>query len=206
MGIDVKLLHRPNLGLVLIAAQTCTDTVGRYGGQSLLKKCLERGHESIFEHAVYTFQIKGITRALLQELARHRHISLSVKSTRYTLGKMTTEDIESICNNLHEITAEHRNKLGILHDMTREILEEIAHLKAAEKIPNDILKYFLPEAVTTDLILTVNARELRHIFMLRAAPSALKEFNKLCVAMRAAVPMEHAFLYKDCADWGRVKP
>ena len=173
-------------------------SVGDTGSVGLLHKCLEMEHESIFEHVVYTFQIKGITRALLQELARHRHISMSVKSTRYTLGKTTTEDIESVCNNLHEIAAEHKDKLEVLHDMVREMLEEITRLKTTEKIPNDILKYFLPEAVTTDLILTVNARELRHIFKLRSAPNALREFNRLCAAMREAIPIEHAFLFKDC--------
>jgi thymidylate synthase (FAD) len=42
-------------------------------------------HHSVLEHSVITFYIKGISRAVLQELARHRIASYSVKSTRYTL-------------------------------------------------------------------------------------------------------------------------
>ena len=41
-------------------------------------------HSSTLEHLVYTFDIEGVSRALLQELARHRMASLSVKSTRCT--------------------------------------------------------------------------------------------------------------------------
>jgi len=44
-------------------------------------------HASTLEHLVYTFYIQGISRACLQELARHRIASLSVKSTRYTTSR-----------------------------------------------------------------------------------------------------------------------
>jgi len=44
-------------------------------------------HASVLEHISFNFYIKGISRCCLQELARHRMASLSVKSTRYTLNK-----------------------------------------------------------------------------------------------------------------------
>ena len=44
-------------------------------------------HSSTLEHIVYRFSIDGISRACLQELARHRIASYSVKSSRYTLTK-----------------------------------------------------------------------------------------------------------------------
>lgn len=44
-------------------------------------------HGSIAEHCTVNFDIRGISRALLQEVARHRVQSLSVESTRYTLSK-----------------------------------------------------------------------------------------------------------------------
>ena len=50
-------------------------------------------HASTLEHLVYNFYIQGISRALLQELARHRIASLSVKSTRYTLKELKNEEI-----------------------------------------------------------------------------------------------------------------
>ena len=44
-------------------------------------------HSSILEMLNYTFDIEDISRACLQELARHRHQSLTVKSSRYTLAR-----------------------------------------------------------------------------------------------------------------------
>ena len=48
-------------------------------------------HKSVLEQLVYTFDISGVSRALLQELARHRMQSLTVKSTRYTLKELKNE-------------------------------------------------------------------------------------------------------------------
>jgi len=46
-------------------------------------------HSSIIEHVSCTFELKGVGRGVLQEIARHRiATSLSVKSTRYTMGKL----------------------------------------------------------------------------------------------------------------------
>ncbi len=45
-------------------------------------------HHSVIEHVTISFFIKGVSRALLQELARHRVMSLTVKSTRYTLSQI----------------------------------------------------------------------------------------------------------------------
>lgn len=213
MSISVQLINKPTLMQAAAAARICTDTIDKLniddiGSAGLLKRCLDMGHESLFEHIVYTFHVKGVTRALLQELARHRHISLSVKSTRYTLGKMTSEDIDKISSNLMQLTHEHTGKLGVAHDLARRLLEEIVYLKKEEKIKNDVLKYFLPEAVTTELLMTVNARELRHIFKLRAAPNALSEFNELCVLLKKVIINEydhHEFLYADCADWDKTE-
>jgi thymidylate synthase (FAD) len=49
-------------------------------------------HSSTLEHLTYNFHIYDISRALLQELARHRIASLSVKSTRYTLKELKNEE------------------------------------------------------------------------------------------------------------------
>ena len=43
-------------------------------------------HHSILEHAVLTYAIKGTSRAVLQEHARHRIQAISVQSTRYTMS------------------------------------------------------------------------------------------------------------------------
>jgi len=45
-------------------------------------------HHSVLEHANLTYLIKGISRGVLQELARHRIASYTVRSTRYTMSRV----------------------------------------------------------------------------------------------------------------------
>ena len=45
-------------------------------------------HHSVIEHSVLTFLIKGTSRGVLQELARHRIASYTVRSTRYTMSSI----------------------------------------------------------------------------------------------------------------------
>lgn len=51
--------------------------------QGYLANILKQGHESVLEHASATFYIEGVSRSLLAELTRHRHLSFSVESQRY---------------------------------------------------------------------------------------------------------------------------
>jgi thymidylate synthase (FAD) len=45
-------------------------------------------HHSVIEHSVLTFVILGTSRGVLQEIARHRIASLTVRSTRYTMHSL----------------------------------------------------------------------------------------------------------------------
>ena len=70
------------------AAGICTacDDCGK-----ALRGALASGHESVIEHAVFTFCVTGVSRVLLAQLTRHRLASFSVQSQRYT--GVNTEDI-----------------------------------------------------------------------------------------------------------------
>lgn len=82
------------------AIRTCWDSFDRQDSwwdgngfnlgpndKQLVQTVVNNGHTSTLEHLVFTFEIRGLSRAALIELSRHRHASMSVKSTRYTLKK-----------------------------------------------------------------------------------------------------------------------
>ena len=52
-------------------------------------------HHSILEHANLTYLIRGISRAVLQEHARHRIQAISVRSTRYTMSSVINAFVAS---------------------------------------------------------------------------------------------------------------
>lgn len=203
---QVKLLHYTPLDVALEAALVCTssdDQLENYKGKrdEFLLNLLGQGHESVFEHIVYTFRIENITRALLQELARHRHISLSVKSTRYTLRKEALKNKFALNFKTPIFMAyfskqqeAYKQLLNALDEMEKTIINAIN-----VGIKNDVVKYFVPEALTTKLIMTVNLRELRHILMLRTGHNVLAEFRWLCFELYKALPEDHKFLFSDIA-------
>ena len=100
--MTVTLLHNSPLYIAAHGARTCwdsgdkSDTVNNICGdkdRELIDRVGNKfRHASILEHLVYTFYIEGVSRALLQELARHRIASYSVKSTRYTISELRKED------------------------------------------------------------------------------------------------------------------
>lgn len=168
--------------------------------KEVLTRAIRAGHENTLEHINLTFSVKGLSRACLQELSRHRHISLSVESTRHTLReKLGTEADAALLWDM-------RNKFKNLYynddpnqDYVWAMVETMCKLvKQIPDIPNDELKYFVPECWPTNLILTSNIRELRHILKLRTNPAALKEFRVLAYSLFEAVPEEYRYLLKDC--------
>ena len=75
-----------------LAALTCHGNAEKkHVPSKVLKLIIKARHESILEHINLTYSVKELSRACLQELARHRHISLSVESTRHTLKKKLLE-------------------------------------------------------------------------------------------------------------------
>ena len=95
--MEVKLLTSPASlkdmeKFAALAYLTChANTEKEYVPHEVLGRIIKAGHESILEHITLTYSVKGLSRACLQELARHRHISLSVESTRHTLKKNTNK-------------------------------------------------------------------------------------------------------------------
>ena len=190
--MKVELLTSPESLLDMerfaaLAALTCHANADKdFVPAEVLRRIIKLGHESILEHINLTYSIRGISRACLQEVSRHRHLSLSVESTRHTLKKYLDNEDEWWPDCFSEYPASY------LVDWIYKIAEEYPDM------PNDELKYYLPEFWPTNLVLTSNVRELRHILDLRTAPQALKEFRDLAHAMFEAVPEEFRYLLKDC--------
>ena len=179
-GMNVALLDSTSLTLAAQAAKLCIGKEWDGGDKvAFLRKLIQRGHESVLEHVVYVFEVTGLSRACLQQLARHRHISLSVKSTRWALKAHGDFFVPP------ELTDEDRN------EYVSRCNSMISYGRfLADRYGNDVGKYALPECLQTDEILTMNLRELRHIYFLRACEAAMPEIAELARKMVACLPGE----------------
>ncbi len=201
--MKVTLKHYTPLDVCAHAIRTCWQSFDKSddGGEKD-KALIDRvgnkyKHASTLEHLVYTFYIQGISRALLQELARHRMASLSVKSTRYTLKEL--KDIEPF--ELDDF--EGASRFIVLtgnEDVDRASIIALNNLQYLLKqgISNDIAKYALVESYKTELTWTINARSLQNFLSLRSSKSALWEIRELAKKIFEVLPSEHKYIFQDC--------
>lgn len=161
------------------------------GDCKALKHAIQSGHESVAEHATFTFAVSGVSRALTHQLVRHRIASYSQQSQRYVnMEKFEYVIPESIrrCDwEGHSLDPIHLTPKTF--DMTDEYNAIMEDLKNAYRrfikagIPEEDARYILPNACTTNIIVTMNARELRHFFALRCCERAQWEIRELANKM-----------------------
>ena len=141
----------------------------------LLKNIVEKGHGSVLEHCCFTFSIEGISRACSHQLVRHRIASYSQQSQRYVNGEK-----------FGYITPEKIKKMDVLDEAYKNFMEEVQifykNLVLAG-IPKEDARYILPNATTTNIVVTMNARELLHFIELRSSPRAQWEIRELAQEM-----------------------
>ena len=176
--MKVQLLNKPDISIIIEATRTCYDSMSKSDNLgdkdlALLKKIIDSKHESVLEHMVFTFKITDISRACLQELARHRIASYSVKSTRYTLKELRDTPDNKLENFLID---------DIEPIVKSSSIESLKKIKMMLNMPNpdmDKIKYALPECYKTELVWTINLRSLRNFLKLRLSLKAHQEIRKL---------------------------
>lgn len=151
----------------------------------LVRGLVRSGHMSALEHASFTFAIDGISRACSHQLVRHRVASYSQQSQRYVRfgpdgGFVVPPHIES--------SPEARAVFYEAMDNARRSYDRLVELGQAEGRTNESVfedaRFVLPNAAETKIVVTMNARELRHFFALRCCRRAQWEINRLAWTMR----------------------
>lgn len=175
------LAHTPDPDkLATLAALTCysrdvpeIEDVSQEQVEEVLGMVKESGHHSVIEHASFTFAAEGVSRALTHQLVRHRIASYSQQSQRY----VDMEDFVSITP--HTIQGDE------VEDIYRRFMKEVerTYSQLKEKVPVEDARYVLPNATPSNIIITMNARELWHFFSLRCCRRAQWEIRELAQSM-----------------------
>lgn len=199
--MQVTLHHHTPLVICSDAIRTCWQSFDKSdNGGEVDRALIDRvgnkfKHASTLEHIVYNFYVAGISRALLQELARHRMASLSVKSTRYTLKELKEELPFAIDNKERAEKYLVMTGIKMVDEMSMRALENLRTV-LVEGISNDRAKYCLPESYKTELTWTINARSLQNFISLRSDKAALWEIRDLANMVYATLPEEHRYLFE----------
>jgi thymidylate synthase (FAD) len=210
-----------------IAAEVITETAGRVcymsfakprpgGNHAYLNHIKEVGHGSVFEHAVWTFLITGVSRSLTHELVRHRagfgYSQLSQRYVDESVAEYVEPDIIAQDPELHAIWMD---AIGHMHGayvkLAEKLNEKLADPLAAaaamlppeadrttrRKTARQAARSVLPNATETKITVTANGRALRHFLEQRGSPYAEPEIRKLACALLDVVMKDAPNLFGD---------
>ena len=133
------------------------------------------GHHSVLEHAVFTFSVEGVSRALTHQLVRHRVASYSQQSQRYVSMREPTF--------VTPHTVEGNEEASKVFEETMAAIWEAYGKLESMGIPAEDARYLLPNGCTTNITITMNARELLHFFSLRCCNRAQWEIREMADRM-----------------------
>ncbi len=164
--------------------------------QAFLRKIMEMGHESVLEHASFTFLAEGVSRVLLAQLTRHRIASFSVQSQRYvSYEKGFSYVIPPSIHALGEDAAEeYKSQMAQMQGWYEGWQKRLG---AKGEKSNEDARFVLPNACETRVLLTMNARELRHFFALRMCERAQWEIRAMASRMFEVCYREAPALFED---------
>lgn len=173
-----------------------SDGEGGTEADRLFRHITRSGHASTLEHITYTFAVEDVSRALLAQLTRHRHLSFSVQSQRYVrMGSADKIGGFSFVTppSLDGKVKTERGDYDEWPDMTAEELFEYA-MDAAQRAYDDLRKagvpaedarMVLPNAATCNLVMTGNLRTLLDFYTKRRpGRGAQHEIADLAVRLR----------------------
>ena len=159
-----------------------TQRVSAKDQSDFVQKIMGMGHDSVLEHASFTFGVEGVSRVLLAQLTRHRLASFSVQSQRYVsyeqgFGYIVPPKIAALGQDAAE---EYARQMDQMHQWYCQWQERLG---AAGESSNEDARFVLPGACETRLMMTMNVRELRHFLSLRMCSRAQWEIRALATEM-----------------------
>jgi len=197
------------------AARSCysSETAGELYDENdselnlkVLNMTMKSGHHSVLEHAVFTFSIEGVSRALTHQLVRHRIASYSQQSQRYVNYSGILKEIDSDEGHKNDTIEKYfvippsvKKKKDdyerFIQHCERSLREYVNLVK--NKIKKEDARFLLPNAMTTNIVVTMNVRELIHFFNLRTCNRAQWEIRSVARKMLELCKKEEPNLFKN---------
>jgi len=173
MKVELLFITPEAEKLIERAGRTAYLSFGKQGKdteKAFIRMLIKGGHFSVLEHAYATFRISGISRAFTHQLVRHRLCSFTQQSQRYVdESNFSYVEPPAVKNSprAHSLFVDFMDK-------AKRAYQELQRLK----IRKEDARFVLPNAVESQIVVTANLREWRHIIGLRTSPGAQWEIRQ----------------------------
>lgn len=190
-------------------ARTCYRSEGKIGAgtaERLIRSVIDRGHESVIEHAMITVRFV-CDRGVSHELVRHRLASYSQESTRYVRydGESETREVAFVAPCFW---ADPELPRTGKHDMIGLYALWFEAMERAEESYLALLKHgaspeqarsVLPNSLRTEIVMSANIREWRHVLRLRTSPRAHPQMREIMLPLAAELAERYPVLFGEFA-------
>ncbi len=180
--------------LIEEAGRTCYlsfDKMGEDSDKRFIRMIIKNGHHSVLEHASATFRIVGGSRSFTHQIVRHRVASFSQQSQRYVDER-----------DFHVVTPDSISAnpaaLEIFNGAMERCREAYKKLKEMD-IRKEDARFVLPNAVTSEIVVTANFREWRLIIGTRTEKNAQWEIRKICSLILDELAKHAPTVFEDMA-------
>jgi thymidylate synthase (FAD) len=164
----------------------------------LLSHVIASGHHSTLEHVSFSFAVDGLSRASSHQLVRHRLASYSQQSQRWVAFSQASYVTPPSVSADPQLRRDFEEAVDAAFAAYRRLLEA--------GVPAEDARYLLPNATTTRLVMTMNARELIHVCSVRLCRRAQWEiralFEDVKVEVAKVAPIFADYLQPKCVPLG----
>lgn len=156
------------------------ERISNDSAEKFVRNIIKLQHESVLEHEKISVSIvcdRGVT----HEIVRHRLASYSQESTRYCNYSQ-----DKFSNQLTFIKPNFWNENEEKYIIWKEIMKtaEDTYIKLLEKgAKPEEARSVLPNSLKTEIVVTMNLREWRHFFKLRASSKAHPQMRQIAIPM-----------------------
>lgn len=198
--------------VVEVAGRICYMSFGdkqspRRNGE-YLHNLIEQGHESVLEHVSWTFLLAGVSRAFTHQLVRHRAgFSFSQLSQQYHEETDAVFVEPTHLQRSPQALEAWRKAVAVSRESYRVILDSLSQAesnsgpKLSKKEFNRAIRSaarsVLPNATETKVVVTANARALRHFFKIRGSIPGDIEMREVAAALFKLVRTDAPSLFDD---------
>jgi len=191
--MKIKLLnHYPDESTAYMAAAICVGKLDTANEKNMLS-AVKSGHYSILEHLPMTFLVEDVSRALTHQLVRHRIASYSQESQRYCKidtdkdWYVTPKTVSSSDKQKHVYSSEWVENALDSYDNAMSVIEDIYKGLISIGIPIEDARMILPNATSTKIIVTLNARSFIEQCQKRLCNKAQWEIKEMYRLMKEAI-------------------
>ncbi len=200
MKIELVAITPNAVEVIENAARTCyqSEVKGEVG--QLVRKLIKSGHHSVLEHAYCTFRINGCSRAMTHQLVRHRLMAISQQSQRYVREDQFDYVIPEAIKQL--IVPKGDEDINGVADFVKdmEIIQNMYNKWKARGLRNEDARFVLPNACQSEIVISFNFREARHVFEVRCDKHAQWEIRAAAKEMLKILNKEAPSVFEDLAE------